>query len=137
MDRREWDRLDGPDGATGGTRNVRAEREEGASSPGGTRGYSMAEPRGAMQAALEVAKGAPHGTQCGTRGYSRKLIPDGTSAGTAVVGASEGEGVGASVGEGVVGAGVGEGVPAKMHAQRWTARHEADVSTRRAPLRWS
>jgi hypothetical protein len=63
---------------------------------------------------------------------TRKLIPEGATAGTTVVGASVGE-PGVSVGEGVI----GEGVPAKTHAQRWTARQKADVSTRRVPLRWS
>jgi hypothetical protein len=94
------------------------------------------------------------------------FAPDDATAGTAEVGANVGgraggsvgeefvgEGVvgfgvvggraGRSVGEGVVGFGVGAGVlqrvgvPAQTHAQRWTARHKADVSTRRVPIRCS
>ncbi len=75
----------------------------------------------------------------GTRGYSRKRIPDGATAGTTVVGGGVGERAGVSVGEGGIGFGVGAGVgvAAQTHAQWWTARQKADVSTRRVPLRWS
>jgi hypothetical protein len=68
-------------------------------------------------AVLEVVKRALHGTQCGTRGYSRALkeahAPDGAAAGTTVVGASVGEGVIGGAGEGFGGGvtgGVGKGV---------------------------
>ncbi len=112
------------------------ERKQGV--PRGCPRVLKGELKSGIQAVLKVVKGAPHGTQ-GTRGYSKKLVPDGATAGTAVPGASVlfmGEGVGEGV-VGGVGGGVGEGVAAQTNAQRWTARQKADVSTRRVPLRWS
>jgi hypothetical protein len=128
MDRRVWGSLDGPDGATGGTRHVRAERKRGVPSPGGTRGYlKPGELKSGIQGVLKVVKGAPHGTQSYSRVLKGAHAPDGATAGTAVPGASVGErmgtgvgtGVNGGVGEGVgggVGEGVGEGVTAQTHA---------------------
>ncbi len=124
MDRRLWGVHGRPR-----RRNAQDKARSCESKQGVPLGYSRVlkgELKSGIQGVLKVVKRAPHGTQ-GTRGYSRKLIPDGATAGTTVPGASVlfmgegvGEGVVGGVGEGA-GEGFGAGVTAPTHAQRWIA----------------
>ncbi len=117
IDRRVGGCMNGPESATRSTTHVRT----GVSSQGVHKG-TQGERNSGTQEVL-VVKGAPPWYAGGTRGHARKLIPDGATAGTTLVGVGVGAGVGVSV---------GVAVPARTHAKR-TARQDADASTRRVP----